>query len=47
MEVESAKNGDDVIVADINGDGVLGNEDPSSSAEVSLDEKSPGIFYSY
>lgn len=41
MEVESAKNGDDVIVAEINGDGVLGNEDSSLSAEVSLDEKSP------
>ena len=47
MEVEPAKNGEDVIVADTNGDGVLGTEDPSSSTEVSLDDKLPGIFYSY
>ena len=47
MDREPAKNGENVAVADINGDGVLGNEDPSSSADVSLEEKLTGIFRSY
>ena len=46
MEIEPAKNGEDVIVADTNGDGDLGTEDRSSSPEVSSDDKLPGIIFS-
>lgn len=43
MEGEPAKNVEDVAIVDSNGDGVLRNEDPNSSVDVSLDEQLTGI----
>ena len=46
MQAEEIKNAEERIIADSDGDAVLGNGDVSSSVDVSLEDQSTGISLS-